>query len=94
MAYAGAFDRADVQAWQLGLAGQAPLSCNWSLYGDFNYAAPDASPGPNGSGKEQYNIQFGLAYYFGGKAVSRSVTGQQGLPLLNVASNSSFLITD
>ena len=94
MAYAGAFDQADIQSWQFGATGAAPLSQWFSLYGNFNYAVPGASAGPRGSGEEQFNIQFGLAYYFGGKAVSRTVTGQKGLPLLNVANNGSFLITD
>jgi hypothetical protein len=94
MAYIGAFDQADIQAWQFGLNGEAPLSCHCTLYGNFNYAVPGASAGPNGSGEEQFSAQIGLAYYFGGKAVSRSVTGQRGLPLLDVANNGSFLITD
>lgn len=94
MAYAGGFDEADIQSWQFGLTGEAPISCCCSLYGNFNYAAPSAKAGPTGSGEEQFAIQFGLAYYFGGKAVSRSVTGQQGLPLLDVANNGSFLVTD
>jgi hypothetical protein len=94
MAYAGGFDEADIQSWQFGLTGDAPLSCNCSLYGNFNYAVPSATAGPNGSGEEQFGIQVGLAYYFGGKAASRSVTGQRGLPLLDVANNGSFLITD
>ena len=94
LAYAGVFDRSNVQAWQFGATGVAPLSEWFSLYGNCNYAVPSASAGPNGSGQEQFNIQFGIAYYFGGKAVSPSVTGQQGLPLLDLASNSSFLITD
>ena len=94
MAYAGGFDGAAIQAWQFGLTGQAPLSSWFSLYGNFNYAVPSASAGPKGSGEEQFNMQFGLAYYFGGKAVNKSVTGRKGLPLLNVANNGSFLITD
>jgi hypothetical protein len=94
MAYFGGFDEADIQSWQFGFTGEAPLSCNLALYGNFNYAAPSATAGPTGSGEEQFAIQFGLAYYFGGKAVSRSVTGQQGLPLLDVGNNGSFLITD
>ncbi|MDZ4658137.1 MAG: hypothetical protein SH868_11225 [Bythopirellula sp.] len=94
MAYAGVFDQSNVQAWQFGATGEAPLSSWFSLYGNCNYAVPSAGAGAGGSGEEQFNIQFGLAYYFGGKAVSRSVTGQKGLPLFDVASNSSFLITD
>ena len=94
MAYIGAFDRADIQSWQFGLNATAPVSCNMALYGNFNYAVPGAAAGPAGSGEEQFNVQVGLAYYFGGKAVSPSVTGDRGLPLLNVANNGSFLITD
>jgi hypothetical protein len=33
-------------------------------------------------------------YYFGGNAQNPSVTGNKGLPLLDVANNRSFLITD
>lgn len=92
--YIGFFDNAAVQDWQLGVMAQAPLSYNWSLFSQFSYQAPSAPSGAGGSGEEQYNATVGLAYYFGGKAVSRTVTGQQGIPLLNVANNSSFLITD
>jgi hypothetical protein len=92
--YVGVLDNADIGDWQFGLLGQAPISCNWSVYGNFNYVVPSAAAGPDGSGEEQFNASFGLAYYFGGKAKSPSVTGQAGLPLLNVANNGSFLVTD
>jgi hypothetical protein len=92
--YAGWLDNADIGSWQFGLTGKAPLSPNWSLYGNANYAFPSASPGPNGSGEEQFNASVGLAYYFGGKAQSPTVTGRKGLPLLDVANNGSFLVTD
>lgn len=92
--YVGAFDNADIGDWQFGMIGQAPLSCNWSLYSNFNYVVPGSGAGPRGSGEEQFNVSAGLAYYFGGKAQSPSVTGQAGLPLLNVANNGSFLVTD
>lgn len=94
MAYAGVFDGSNVQAWQFGSTGEAPLSSFFSLYGNANYAVPSAGAGAGGSGEEQFNIQFGICYYIGGKAISPTVTGQQGLPLFDVASNSSFLITD
>jgi hypothetical protein len=94
MLYAGAFDRADIQAWQFGATGDVPLSNYFGVYGNFNYAVPSAGAGPNGSGEEQYNVACGLTYFIGGKAVSPSVTGQRGLPLLDVANNGSFLITD
>jgi hypothetical protein len=77
-----------------GGTSEAPLSDWFSLYGNAVYAVPGASARLRGSGEEQFAIQFGLAYYFGGKAASPSVTGQKGLPLLDVASNGSFLITD
>jgi hypothetical protein len=92
--YVGVLDNATIGDWQFGLLGHAPISCNWSVYGNFNYVVPSAAAGPEGSGEEQFNISFGLAYYFGGKARSPSVTGQAGLPLLNVANNGSFLVTD
>lgn len=94
MAYAGVFDGRDIQCWQFGATGEAPLSNWFSLYGQANYAVPSASAGPAGSGEEQFNIQFGICYFLGGKAISPTVTGQKGLPLFDVASNSSFLITD
>lgn len=94
MGYVGAFDRADIQSWQFGFTGEAPLSRWFSLYGNANYAVPGASAGPRGSGEEQFAAQFGVAYYFGGKAASPTVTGQKGLPLLDVANNGSFLVTD
>jgi hypothetical protein len=94
MGYAGVFDGADIQCWQFGGTGEAPLSNWFSLYGHANYAVPSAGAGPRGSGEEQFNIQLGICYFFGGKAASPSVTGQQGLPLFDLASNSSFLITD
>jgi hypothetical protein len=94
MAYAGGFDRSNIQAWQFGLAGEAPLSKWFSLYGNCNYAIPSATAGPTGSGEEQFSMQVGLCYFLGGKAASPSVTGQQGLPLMDLANNGSFLITD
>lgn len=94
MGYAGVFDGADIQCWQFGGTGEAPLSQWFSLYGNANYAVPSAGSGPTGSGEEQFNIQFGICYFIGGKAISPSVTGQKGLPLFDVANNSSFLITD
>lgn len=94
MGYVGGFDHADIQSWQFGFTGDAPLSRWFSLYGNANYAVPGAAAGPRGSGEEQFAMQFGVAYFFGGKAVSPTVTGQKGLPLLDVANNGSFLVTD
>lgn len=94
MFYAGAMDGADICDWQFGMNGLSPVSDNLSLYANFNYVIPSASQGPIGSGQEQWNFGVGLVYYFGGKAVSPSVTGHRGLPLLPVATNGTFLVTD
>ncbi len=92
--YVGILDRADIGDWQFGLIAQVPVSHNWSVYSNFNYVAPSVRPGPTGSGEEQFNASVGLVYFFGGKSVSSTVSGQRGLPLLNVANNGSFLVTD
>jgi len=94
MAYYGIFDDEDIAKWQFGVVGKMPLSDNWSTFASANYVAPRTPSGPLGSGQEQFNASFGIAYYFGGNAASKSVTGNKELPLLDVASNRSFLITD
>jgi hypothetical protein len=55
--------------------------------------APRTPSGPLGSGQEQFSASVGIAY-FGGNAASKSVTGNKELPLLDVASNRTLLITD
>lgn len=94
MAYYGIFDDEDIAKWQFGVVGKVPLSDNWSTFASANYVAPRTPAGPLGSGQEQFNASVGIAYYFGGNAASKSVTGRKELPLLDVASNRSFLITD
>jgi len=94
MMYIGAFDQADVASWQLGMLNTAPLGHSVSLYGNFNYVVPGAATGIFGAAEEQWNASVGLVYYLGGKAVSSTVSGNQGLALLPVANNGSFLITN
>lgn len=94
MAYYGVFDGADIAKWQFGVAGKMPVSNNWSTFASANYVAPHSASGATGSGEEQFSASVGLAYYFGGNAASKTVTGNRELPLLDVASNRSFLITD
>ena len=94
MAYLGVVDKADIGSWQFGMLNQAPLSNNLSLYGNFTYVAPGSKTGLVGVAEEQWNVSVGLVYYWGGKAVSSTVSGQKGLPLLPVANNGSFLITN
>lgn len=85
--YIGKMNGGDIGEWQVGMFGQAPLSEHWSLYTNVNYVSPSAKSGPRGSGEEQYNFGAGLCFYFGR-------ANSTGLPLLNVANNGSFLITD
>lgn len=94
MAYYGIFDDEDIAKWQFGVVGKVPLSDNWSTFASANYVAPRTPSGPLGSGQEQFNASVGIAYYFGGNAASKTVTGNKELPLLDVASNRTFLITD
>ena len=107
MAYVGAADKSDITSWLFGLTGQAPLNSRMSLYGNFVAALPSSAAGgignlfavpPGapavGASELQWNVSFGLMYSFGGKAYSSTVSGQQGLPLLPVANNGSFLITN
>ena len=93
-AYYGILDGSDIGKWQVGVRGQVPLSANWSAFADANYVVPRTPAGPLGSGQEQFSVAVGLGYYFGGNAQNPSVTGNRGLPLLDVANNRSFLITD
>lgn len=93
-AYVGVLDSADNGSWLFGLLGDAPLSNNVSLYGNFTYVAAGSATGLVGASEEQWNVGAGLQFFLGGKAVSPTVTGNAGLPLLPVANNGSFLVTD
>jgi hypothetical protein len=94
MAYYGVLNEADIGEWQFGLAARAPLSDNWSAIASANYVNPQTPKGPLGSGQEQFSASVGLAYNFGGNAAASTVSGNSNLPLLDVASQRSFLITD
>ena len=94
MVYVGGNDPADVESWVLGVLGQAPLSDNMALYGNFTYAFPRSATGVIGSNDLEWNLGVGLIYSWGKKAVSPTVSGRKGLPLLPVANNGSFLITN
>ena len=94
MAYVGGVDRADVGSWLIGVLGQAPLNDSTSIYTNVTFAFPGSKTGPVGSNELEWNLGAGLMYSWGGKAVSSSVSGQKGLPLLPVANNGSLLITN
>ncbi len=92
-AYAGVFDSSAIGEWQLGMTARVPLNAHWAAYGSANYVAPDSPSGPMGSGEEQVSLSFGLAYHFGNAAGS-DVGGNKRLPMQDVASTRTFLITD
>jgi hypothetical protein len=94
MLYAGGHDPADVGSWAFGVLGQAPLRDDVALYANFTYALPGSGTGVIGSNDLEWNFGAGLVYSWGGKAVSPTVSGRKGLPLLPVANNGSFLITN
>jgi hypothetical protein len=94
MLYFGAMDDAAVGDWVVGLNGRAPLNDRVALYGNFNYVTPGVGAGILGDQLDQWNVSFGLVFNWGCKAKSPNISGAQGLPLLPVANNGSFLITD
>lgn len=94
MAYLGAMDAADVGDWSFGMMGRAPLSDGVALYGNFAYVIPSSDTGVVGSTEDQWNAGFGLVFYLGCKAKSPGISGDPGLPLMPIAGNSTFLITD
>jgi hypothetical protein len=94
MVYVGAIDSADIGDWVFGFTGRAPLSHRAGLYGGFNYVTPSTDTGALADPEDAWNVHFGLVFYLGGKAVSPTVAGDPGLPLLPVANNGSFLVTN
>lgn len=94
MLYFGAHDPADMGSWLVGFLGQAPLSGRTALYGNFVFDLPRSSTGFGGANELEWNFGVGLMYSWGGKVISPTVSGRQGLPLLPVANNGSLLITN
>lgn len=94
MAYWGEFDDAAISSWQGGLVGRIPLSHHWATTAGANYVAPHRPSGPTGSGEEQFSASLGIVFYFGGNAPSSNIGGNPQQPLLDVASNLTFLVTD
>ncbi len=94
MMYVGGVGGADVGSWQFGMLNTMPVNHAASLYANFAYVAPGSATGLVGVSEEQWNASVGMVFYLGRKAVNQTVSGQQGLPLLPVANNGSFLITN
>jgi hypothetical protein len=92
--FLGFVNRADVGDWLFGFDMRAPLSETIALFGGLTYVAPSAAAGNAGVLQETWNLSLGLVFSFGGKAATENVSGYAGLPLLPVADNGSFLITD
>jgi Family of unknown function (DUF6666) len=94
MLYIGGTDPADIGSWLFGFLGLAPVSDNAALYGNFVFAQPSSATGPVGSNEQEWAFGAGMTWFLGGNAVSPTVSGRKGLPLLPVANNGSFLITN
>jgi len=83
----------DVGEWIFGAKGEVPISNCVSLFGGAHYILPSTSGGGDGQfAQEIWNVTTGIAYYPGGNAVSKNVTGRRWMPLLPVADNGSFAI--
>lgn len=92
-AYLGAINRDDLGEWVFGLNFRAPMSDYVGVFGGFTYASPSAAPGFGGTVEEAWFVTAGISIFPGGKAASCSVQGPEGMPLIDVANNGSFLIS-
>ncbi len=80
--------------WILGAAIQVPISDRLALYGNAQYMHPSVVGGELASVESDWNVGAGIAWYFGGHAVSRSLNGKCWLPYMPVANNSTFLVDE
>ncbi len=78
--------------YTLGATFIVPISNCWALYANGSYMRPTAGPGPWASEDDAYSIGFGLTFYPGGNARTRTVAGNCWMPYLPVANNGSFLV--
>jgi hypothetical protein len=82
----------------LGFRGEMPLNDRVALLGNLHYVVPSTRGGDQHPrlpvddvfNQETWNISFGIVFYPGAKAGSRTVSGDGCLPLLPVANNASF----
>jgi hypothetical protein len=72
-----------------GGCGRIPISPRLAATGEFTYLLPSGRGGPDGQGKENWNLSVGLEFVVGG--FSRGPDTRFN-PLLPVAHNGSFLI--
>ena len=92
MLYAGLADSKSIGSWQTGTQFTAPMSQRLSLYGNSAFMFPSSATGPIGSTELLWSVSCGLSYSFGGKAVSRNISGPCGTPLQQVANNGTFMV--
>jgi hypothetical protein len=78
--------------WTLGATLLVPISQKWAMYGDAHYMHPSASAGDAGGIECAYSVSFGVAFYPGGNARTRTVAGNCWMPYLPVANNGTFLV--
>ncbi|MEN6406331.1 MAG: DUF6666 family protein [Thermoguttaceae bacterium] len=78
--------------WLLGASVQVPISERLALYGNAQYVHPSSVAGATASAECAWNVGGGIAWYFGGHAVSHSLNGKCWMPYMPVANNSTFLV--
>ncbi|HWC91115.1 MAG TPA: DUF6666 family protein [Pirellulales bacterium] len=74
-----------------------PINDRLSAYANFMYMRPSAAEGVNAAGafaaaQQMWNVDFGMAFYPGRAARSRTVAGREWMPYMPVANNSTFLV--
>jgi hypothetical protein len=82
----------------LGLRGEMPMNDRVALFGNLHYVIPSTRGGDQHPrlpvddvfAQEAWNVTFGIVFYPGARAGSRTVSGDRRLPLLPVADNGSF----
>jgi hypothetical protein len=78
--------------WTVGANVQVPLTERLAMYANASYFRPSEAAGSRASIESGYDVGMGIAWYFGGHAVSHSINGACGLPYMPVANNSTFLV--
>jgi hypothetical protein len=76
----------------LGATFIVPISQRWALYANASYMRPTAAPGAGAAVEDAYSVGFGLTFYPGGNARTRTVAGNCWMPYLPVANNGTFLV--
>ena len=79
-------------SFTMGAELTVPISEKIALYAEGTYMRPSASASFSAALESAYTIGFGLAFYPGGSAATRTVAGNCWMPYLPVANNGSFLI--